>query len=90
MNSPDLIRSPLNCEFTRDGISVYVSIYRAPEAATWTLEIEHPDGYTVWGDRFPTDEEALSELMLVIEFDGIGTVLSEPHVTSSQWLGSTQ
>lgn len=76
-NDPPIEDSPLSSPFTRDGITVEVKIYRlAGEGGGWSLEVVTPDGAsTVWDDLFDTDSEAYRAFYLVVENEGIGTLL---------------
>ena len=67
-----LINSPLGCEFTRDGITVEVHIYRGEEDASWVLEVvDQANNSFVWDDRFPTDQAAMSEFVASVEREGM-------------------
>ena len=68
----ELVMSPLNREITMSNTTINVLIYRGPNDQRWTLEVEDErGGSTVWSDPFLTDEEALDEVLRVIEEDGI-------------------
>jgi uncharacterized protein len=70
----ELVFSTLSKRVTCDGITVDVRIYRGKEEEGWLLEVvDHLGGSTVWDDRFPTDIEALQEVMATIEADGIAS-----------------
>lgn len=72
-DGPEIINSPLECQVTKDGVTVSICIYRAETEPEWILEVEDAaGGSTVWDDRFPTDRAALDEAMRTIEEDGIG------------------
>ena len=46
-----LINSPLGGDFTRDGITVEVHIYRGEEDASWVLEVvDQANNSFVWDD----------------------------------------
>ena len=67
-----LVKSPLECSVTRDGITVDICIYRGEDETSWILEIvDQNQGSTVWDDRFATDQAALDEAMLAIEEEGL-------------------
>jgi len=73
LNYPEM--SPLNCNITRDGITVEITIYR-DGTPDWSLEVTDETGAsTVWDDRFETDQAALDEIQRVIEKDGIASIV---------------
>lgn len=67
----DLIYSPLQQTYTKDGKSVEIHIYRMPDSG-WTLEVvdEHNNS-TVWDDEFVTDKDALKFCLEEIASAGI-------------------
>ena len=74
---PTPYESPLSQYVTRDGLTVRVDIYEDGEGG-WILEVV--DAYnnsTVWQDPFPSDEEALAEVLRTIEEDGIASLIGE-------------
>ena len=83
MSDPEIVMSPLCQEISKDGTRVQVDIFRCENEAGWILEvIDEENASTVWDDPFDTDQEALDEVMEVIERDGIRSFLeSEPGVT---------
>ena len=76
---PEIEVSPLSGSVAREGMTVYVEIYRLVEGdESWTLEvIDHEGGSTVWEDRFATDKEAYAEFYRVLEADGIRSFLED-------------
>lgn len=61
-DDPRIIRSPLSQEFTQDGITVHVEIYRLDDGDGWTLElIDEGGGSTVWEETFDSDAAAFAE-----------------------------
>jgi hypothetical protein len=76
MSDPEIIMSPLCREITGDGTKIQVDIYRGEDDSGWILEVIDEDNTsTVWDDPFDTDQEALNEVMEVIERDGIRSFL---------------
>jgi uncharacterized protein len=76
MSDPEIIMSPLCREITGDGTKVQVDIYRGEDESGWILEvIDKENASTVWDEPFATDQEALEEVMEVIEQDGIRSFL---------------
>ncbi len=75
--------SPFCKEIIEDGTKIQVDIYRGEDESGWILEvIDEENASTVWDDPFATDQEALDEVMKVIEQDGIRSFLeSDPGVT---------
>ena len=82
MSDPEIIMSPLCREISGDGTKIQVDIYRGKDDSGWILEvIDEENTSTVWDDPFDTDQEALDEVMEVIERDGIRSFLeSAPGV----------
>ncbi len=72
-------------EFTDDGVTVLVDIFRkAGSTDGWTLEvIDQEEGLTVWEEPFPTDKEAFEEFLATVERDGIRSFLEEPEADVS-------
>lgn len=67
-------------EFTEDGVTVLVDIFRkAGSTDAWTMEvIDQEEGLTVWEEPFATDKEAFEEFLATVERDGIDSFLEEP------------
>jgi hypothetical protein len=67
--------SPLSGEFTRDGITVEVEIYRTVGSQEpWRLEVVSiSGGCTRWLQRFATEQEAFEAFMAVVGTDGIAS-----------------
>jgi len=77
-DDPEVIVSPLSRRFTKDGITVEVSIYRL-EDSLWSLEVIDGDNNSiVWDDEFQSDDDALREFMTTIETEGLDGVLRDP------------
>lgn len=70
---PKLEHSELAGEFTDDGITVLVDIFRPAGAdGGWSLEvISENDDLTTWEEPFPTDEEAFNEFLATVARDGL-------------------
>jgi hypothetical protein len=83
MSDPEIVMSPLCREIIEDGTRIQVDIYRGGDESGWILEvIDEENASTVWDDPFATDQEALDEVMKVIEQDGIRSFLeSDPGMT---------
>ncbi len=76
MSDPVVIMSPLCREIAGDGTKIQIDIYRGEDDPGWVLEvIDEENASTVWDDPFDTDQEALNEVMEVIERDGIRSFL---------------
>ena len=76
MSEPEIVMSPLCREIVQDGTKIQVDIYRGEDESEWILEvIDEENASTVWDDPFNTDQEALDEVMEVIEKDGIRSFL---------------
>ena len=80
----DLIDSALNQNYTKDGKSVEIHIYRMPNTS-WILEVVDSYGNsTVFEDEFATDSEALSCVIDEIERDGIESFIGSANSNSFQ------
>jgi uncharacterized protein len=64
-----------------DGTKIQIDIYRGEDESGWVLEvIDEENTSTVWDDPFDTDQEALNEVMEVIEREGIRSFLESAPV----------
>lgn len=73
---PELVVSRLSKEFTRDGITVSVEIYRLAEQSEWTLEVVTEDKDSiVWDDPFETDQAAYDEFLRAVEEEGLAGLI---------------
>jgi hypothetical protein len=76
---PKLEHSELSGEFTEDGVTVLVDIFR-PEGTNndWRLEVvtQNEDLFE-WDEPFATDREAFDEFLATIARDGIHAFLEE-------------
>ena len=76
MSDPVIIMSPLCREITGDDTKIQVDIYRGEDDPGWILEvIDEKNASTVWDAPFGTGQEALDEVMEVIEREGIRSFL---------------
>jgi hypothetical protein len=76
MSDQEIVMSPLCREISGDDTKIQVDIYRGEDESRWILEvIDEENTSTVWDDPFDTDQEALDEVMEVIEKDGIRSFL---------------
>ena len=81
-NEPELEMSLLCQKISRDGITIDVQIYRFVGGDEWALEVvDEDDGSTVWDGLFATDEQALAEVVRIIEEEGISSFLRDPLET---------
>ena len=68
----EIIFSPLSGEFTRDGMTVLVEIYRLSDGGSWALEVMfHGNNTTLWNQKFPTDQAAFKSFMRIVEAAGL-------------------
>ncbi len=76
---PKLEHSELSGEFTDDGVTVLVDIFRpAGSQGDWKMEvIDQEDGLTTWDEPFATDLDAFDEFLATVERDGIRTFLED-------------
>jgi hypothetical protein len=76
---PKIEHSELSGEFTDDGVTVLVDIFR-PDGTQgdWKMEvIDQDEGLTVWEEPFATDRDAFDEFLATVERDGIRTFLED-------------
>lgn len=79
-DEPTIIVSPLSGEFTADGITVSVEIYRLETEEGWSLElVDAENNSTVWTDTFPTDKAAWDVFELGVKQHGLAQLLEEDH-----------
>lgn len=73
---PKLIISPLSCQFSEDGITIDVQIYKLEDGDGWSLElVDDENSSTVWEDLFPTDEAAWQEFEAGVRDLGLRALL---------------
>ena len=74
----EITMSPLCQSIERDGKSVRVDIYDDGDGK-WILDVVDKFGNSVvWDDHFPTDQEALDEVLDTIEIEGIDALIGSP------------
>lgn len=79
---PEIVVSPLSCEFTKDDITVEVMIYRTGDETDWILEVLYnEDISTIWEEPFETDQEAYVEFSRTVEHEGMNTFLDDESGT---------
>lgn len=72
----EIIISPLSCEYSHDGKTVELQVYRGEDDEGWILEVEDEYGNsTVWEGFFETDQLALDEFHATIKQEGIGSLI---------------
>jgi len=81
-DAPELEQSPLSGEFSSDGISVRLEIYRLLRGDEgWILEVvDHEGTSTVWDALFATDKAAYYEFCRTVEEEGMKSFLETPRV----------
>lgn len=81
-DDPELERSPLCGEYSRDGVTVWVNIYRLRHGNEgWVLDVVDREGAsTIWEALFATDEAAYTEFCRTVEEEGIKSFLEAPRV----------
>lgn len=69
--------SPLNGEYTKDGVTVRLEIYRLPRwSKGWALEvINREGGATIWDGTFASDRDAYREFRAILATEGIRAFL---------------
>lgn len=77
--------SELSGEFTEDGVTVLVDIFRpVGTQQDWKLEVvtENEDLFE-WEEPFATDREAFEEFLATVARDGIHSFLEEDDVPTT-------
>lgn len=76
---PKLEHSELAGEFTDDGVTVLVDIFRpAGTNGDWQMEVVTQDEDLIqWEEPFPTDRDAFDEFLAVVARDGIRSFLED-------------
>ncbi len=75
----EIVESPLSGEFTRDGFTVLVEIYRLSDRDGWSLEVvDHNKIWTISKEKFVSDQAAFDEFTRIVEAEGISTFLRLP------------
>ncbi|PSJ50523.1 hypothetical protein [Pseudaminobacter soli (ex Li et al. 2025)] len=70
--------SPLSGDFTKDGITVEVMIFRPTGESVWILEVVYGDDIaTIWEEPFETDQDAYDEFLRTVEREGMNTFLDD-------------
>lgn len=73
---PKLIVSPLSRQFTEDGITIDVQIYKLEDGDGWSLElVDEENNSTVWEELFSTDEDAWREFEAGVNEIGLAALL---------------
>ncbi len=82
LDENDLIYSPLQQTFTKDGKTINIQICRLPDTG-WTLEVvDQYNNSIVWDGEFDTDQEALDQVLWEIGEDGIDAFIGrDPNVS---------
>lgn len=78
-------RSEFAGEFTEDGITVVLDIFRTPGSQDgWSLEvIDQEAGSTIWDEPFATEREAFEEFLATVQRDGIRAFRDDPEPGSA-------
>lgn len=71
MSDLEIVYSPLSGEFTREGITVTVEIYRLSDSEGWALEVTHHDSPTLWTKEFTTDQAAFCSFIEAVDTAGL-------------------
>lgn len=75
----EITYSLLSRDFTRDGMTVKVHIYRGENDKGWLLEVvDQENASTVWDETFSTDKAASDEFLSTVEREGIASFLRAP------------
>jgi hypothetical protein len=74
--NPEIIFSPLSGDFTRDGMTVKVEIYRLSDGGGWALEVtDDDDASTLWREEFSTDRAAFDLFLESVAIEGLRSLL---------------
>ncbi|PDS43140.1 hypothetical protein CO662_16555 [Rhizobium anhuiense] len=78
-----LEHSELAGEFTDDGITVLVDIFRTSGSnEDWTMEVvTQAEDLIRWDEPFATDREAFDEFLAVVAKDGIRSFLEDEELS---------
>lgn len=80
--APKIEVSPLSGDFTKDGITVEVMIYRPSDRSDWILEVVSGEEIsTAWEEPFETDQEAYDEFLRTVELEGMNAFLEDESGT---------
>jgi hypothetical protein len=78
---PNLVPSSLSGTFTKNGVTVEVSIIRLENKPDWTLEVINSSGTSiVWDDQFSSDEAAHAEFQRSVAEEGMTIFLETGNV----------
>jgi hypothetical protein len=78
---PELENSALSGDFSGDGITIRLEIYRLVGDEGWVLEaVDHEGTSTVWEALFATDEAAYTEFCRTVEEEGMKSFLETPRI----------
>lgn len=81
-NDPEIIVSPLSGEFTSEGVSVDVQIYRLATSEEWSLEVvDGDDTSIVWDAVFPSDKDAYDAFLEDVRDEGLAAIISGDTAT---------
>jgi hypothetical protein len=81
MTDPNIVSSGLSRTIELGGRDFRVEIYKLEHEVKWVLEVVGKDGSsTVWDQPFNTDQDALAELLRVIQEEGASAFLDNSNV----------
>lgn len=81
-DDPEIIVSPFSGEFTSEGITVEVQIYRLATSEEWSLEVvDKDDNSTVWDAGFRSDKEAHDAFLEDVRNEGLAAIISGDTTT---------
>lgn len=82
-DDPEIIVSPLSGEFTSEGITVEVQIYRLATNEEWSLEVvDEDDNSTVWDAVFASDKDAYDAFIEDVRDEGLAAIVSGDSSTT--------
>ena len=74
--SPKIIMSPLSRQFSADGVTVDVAVYKIDRSIGWTLEVVDEDANsTLWNFEFSTDWAAWEAFEQAVAEEGLAKIL---------------
>jgi hypothetical protein len=77
----NIVHSSLSGMFSKDCVTVEVSIIRLENEPDWTLEVVNSAGTSiVWDDQFSSDEDAHAEFQRAVAEEGMTIFLEQGNV----------
>ena len=68
-------RSQLSGQYTENGITVLVEIFRPSESDSWRMEVTSLEDQLTWNESFASAHEAWDEFIYFVNTEGIAVFL---------------